>query len=111
MADQAQAHGADVIATSQERDIRVIKVRGYQGPYLSAIDWAGTKARQGDPAALIGYPAGSGFARLRSAVVRTSMTAGIIFRATGDVIQVDGMTIGGSSGGPLLKANRAGNAR
>src|SRR5207248_10351364 len=64
MADQAQAHGANVIATSQERDIAVIKVRGYQGPYLSAIDWRGTKARQGEPAALIGYPAGSGVARL-----------------------------------------------
>jgi len=105
MADQAQAHGADVIATSQERDIAVIKVRGYQGPYLSAIDWRGTKARQGEPAALIGYPAGSGFARLRSAVVRTSMTAGIISRATEDVIQFDGMTIGGSSGSPLFNAN------
>ena len=105
MADQAQARLADVIALSQERDIAVLKMRGYQGPYLSAIDWAGTKARQGDPAALIGYPAGSGFARLRSAVVRTSMTAGIISRATEDVIQFDGMTIGGSSGSPLLNAN------
>src|SRR3989442_11169636 len=105
MADQAQAHWADVIAASQERDIAVIKVRGYQGPYLTAIDWRGTKARQGEPAALIGYPAGSGFARLRSAVVRTSMTAGIISRATEDVIQFDGITIGGSSGSPMFNAN------
>jgi len=105
MADQAQARLADVIAVSQERDIAVLRIRAYQGPYLSTIDWAGTKARQGDPAALIGYPAGSGFARLRSAVVRTSMTAGIISRATEDVIQFDGMTIGGSSGSPLLNAN------
>src|SRR5207247_9912971 len=103
MAEQAQARLDDVIALSQERDIAVLKMRGYQGPYLSAIDWAGTKARQGDPAALIGYPAGSGFARLRSAVVRTSMTAGIISRATEDVSQFDGMTIGGSLGSPLLE--------
>jgi S1-C subfamily serine protease len=54
---------------------------------------------------LIGFPAGAGFARLRSAVVRTSMTAGIISRATEDVIQFDGMTIGGSSGSPLFNAN------
>ncbi len=105
MADQAQAHYADVIATSQERDIAIIKIRGYQGgPYLTAIDWRGTKARQGEPAALIGYPAGSGFARLRGTVVRTSMTAGIISRATEDVIQFDGITIGGSSGSPLFNA-------
>ena len=107
MADQAQARLADVIATSQERDIAVLRVRGYQGPYLTALDWTGTRTRQGEPAALIGYPAGSGFAHLRSAVVRTSMTAGIISRATDDVIQFDGMTIGGSSGSPLFNANGA----
>ena len=107
MADQAQARLADVIATSQERDIAVLKVRGYQGAYLTDLDWTGTRARQGEPAALIGYPAGSGFAHLRSAVVRTSMTAGIISRATEDVIQFDGMTIGGSSGSPLFNANGA----
>lgn len=105
MADQAQARFADLIALSPERDIAIAKVRGYQGPFIAALDWKGTKARQGEPAALIGFPAGSGFARLRSAVVRTSMTAGIISRATEDVIQFDGMTIGGSSGSPLLNAN------
>src|SRR5207253_2548942 len=105
MADQAQARYADVVATSQERDLAVIKVRGFQGPYLTAIDWAGTRARQGEPAALIGYSAGAGFARLRSSVVRTSMSAGIISRTTEDVIQFDGMTIGGSSGSPLFNAD------
>lgn len=65
MADQSLGRFADVVATSSERDIALIKVRGYQGPSLTAIDWKGTKARQGDPAALIGYPAGSGFARDR----------------------------------------------
>jgi pSer/pThr/pTyr-binding forkhead associated (FHA) protein/S1-C subfamily serine protease len=105
MADQSQAHYADIIAMSQERDVAVIKIRGYAGPFITAIDWNGTKARQGEPAALIGFPAGSGFARLRTAVVRTSMTAGIISRTTEDVIQFDGITIGGSSGSPLFNAN------
>ena len=105
LADQSQARYADVIATSPERDIAVIKLRGYRGRYIAAVDWSGTKARQGEPAALIGYPAGAGFARLRTSVVRTSMTAGIISRATDDVIQFDGMTIGGSSGSPLFNAN------
>jgi pSer/pThr/pTyr-binding forkhead associated (FHA) protein/S1-C subfamily serine protease len=105
LADQSQARYADVIATSPERDIAVIKLRGYRGGYIAAVDWSGTKARQGEPAALIGYPAGAGFARLRTSVVRTSMSAGIISRATDDVIQFDGMTIGGSSGSPLFNAS------
>jgi pSer/pThr/pTyr-binding forkhead associated (FHA) protein/S1-C subfamily serine protease len=105
MADQTNARFADVVTTSQDRDIALIKIRDYQGPYLTAIDWGGTKSRQGEPAALIGYPAGAGFARLRSSEVRTSMTAGIISRVTDDVIQFDGMTIGGSSGSPVFNAD------
>lgn len=105
MADQASARFADVVVTSQDRDIALIKIRMYQGPYLTQVDWGGTKSRQGEPAALIGYPAGAGFARYRSSVVRTSMTAGIISRVTDDVIQFDGMTVGGSSGSPVFNAN------
>jgi pSer/pThr/pTyr-binding forkhead associated (FHA) protein/S1-C subfamily serine protease len=105
MADQSLGRFADVIATSNERDIALIKVRGYQGPSLTAIDWKGTKARQGEPAALIGYPAGSGFARDRASVARTSMTAGILSRVTSDLIQFDGMTTGGSSGSPVFNAD------
>jgi len=105
MADQATGHYADVIATSRERDVALIKIRSYQGSHLTAIDWAGTKARQGEPAALIGYPAGSGFARDRTSIVRTSMTAGILSRVTADLIQFDGMTTGGSSGSPVFNAD------
>ena len=105
MADQSLARYADVVATSRERDVALIRIRGYQGSHLPAIDWAGTKARQGEAAALIGYPAGSGFARDRASVVRTSMTAGILSRVTADLIQFDGMTTGGSSGSPVFNAN------
>lgn len=105
MADQSAGRYADVIATSRERDVALIKIRGYQGPHLASVDWAGTKARQGEPAALIGYPAGSGFARDRASVVRTSMTAGILSRVTPDLIQFDGMTTGGSSGSPVFNAD------
>lgn len=104
MADQSRGRYADVIATSRERDLALIRVRDYQGPALAAIDWSGTKARQGEPAALIGYPAGSGFARDRGSVVRTSMTAGILSRVTSDLVQFDGMTTGGSSGSPVFNA-------
>jgi len=105
MADQSLSRFADVVATSRERDVALIKIRNYQGPSLGGIDWQGTKARQGEPAALIGYPAGSGFARDRASVVRTSMTAGILSRVTSDLIQFDGMTTGGSSGSPVFNAD------
>jgi pSer/pThr/pTyr-binding forkhead associated (FHA) protein/S1-C subfamily serine protease len=105
MADQSLGRFADVVAMSSERDIALIKIRGYQGAHLPAIDWKGTRARQGEPAALIGFPAGSGFARDRSSVVRTSMTAGILSRVTPDLIQFDGMTTGGSSGSPVFNAD------
>ena len=105
LADQTLARFADVVVTSRDRDIALIKIRNYQGPHLTAIDWTGAKARQGEPAGLIGYPAGAGFARLRSTVIRTSMTAGIISRVNEDVIQFDGMTIGGSSGSPVFNAD------
>jgi len=105
MADEARPRLADVVATSAERDIAVLSIRGYQGGWLSAVDWDGTRARQGEPAALIGFPAGSGFARDRSQVVRTSMTAGILSRVTPDLVQFDGMTTGGSSGSPVFNAH------
>jgi S1-C subfamily serine protease len=105
MADQSVGRYADVVATSRDRDIALIRIRGYQGSHLTGIDWGGTKARQGEPAALIGYPAGSGFARDRASVVRTSMTAGILSRVTADLIQFDGMTTGGSSGSPVFNAD------
>ena len=54
---------------------------------------------------MIGYPAGSGFARDRTSIVRTSMTAGILSRVTADPIQFDGMTTGGSSGSPVFNAD------
>ncbi len=104
MADQSQARLADVVALSRERDLALLKIRGYQGPALTTIDWTGTRARQGEPAALIGFPAGSGFARDGSSM-RTSMTAGILSRVTTDLIQFDGMTTGGSSGSPVFNAN------
>ena len=44
--DQATSHFADVVALSQDRDIALVRIRGYQGPYVTAIDWGDTKARQ-----------------------------------------------------------------
>jgi S1-C subfamily serine protease len=35
------------------------------------------------------------------------MTAGILSRVTGDLVQFDGMTIGGSSGSPVFNSDGA----
>jgi pSer/pThr/pTyr-binding forkhead associated (FHA) protein/S1-C subfamily serine protease len=105
MADQATSYFAEVVAASREHDVAVIKVRGYRGPFIDSIDWTGSRVRQGEPAALIGFPKGMSFARYRSSVVRTSMTAGIISRVTDELVQFDGMTVGGSSGSPIFNGN------
>jgi pSer/pThr/pTyr-binding forkhead associated (FHA) protein/S1-C subfamily serine protease len=106
LADETRLRLADIVASSPERDLALIRIRDYRGPHLTALDWNGTRARQGEPAALIGFPAGAGFARDHSSrAVRTSMSAGILSRVTQDLIQFDGMTTGGSSGSPVFNAN------
>src|SRR6266498_915272 len=48
---------------------------------------------------------GSGFARDRTSIVRTSMTAGILSRVTADLIQFDAMTTGDSSRSPVFNTD------
>jgi S1-C subfamily serine protease len=69
------------------------------------VDWDGTRAQQGEPAALIGFPAGVAAALDATRTVRTSMSAGIFSKVTPDRIQFDGFTVGGSSGSPVFNAN------
>lgn len=106
MADQRTSALADVIAVEPEPgpDLAVIKIRNYTGPYVPRVDWSGTRARQGEPAALIGFPAGVAAALDRSHTVRTSMSAGIFSKVTPEMIQFDGFTVGGSSGSPIFNA-------
>jgi S1-C subfamily serine protease/pSer/pThr/pTyr-binding forkhead associated (FHA) protein len=108
MADQRYGRWwrADVIAVGQgETDIAVLKLRGYRGPYIKKVDWASANARQGEPAALIGFPRGTMVALDSSDVVRTSMSAGIFSKVGSGRIQFDGFSQGGSSGSPVFNAN------
>jgi S1-C subfamily serine protease len=77
-------------------------MRDYDGPVVAAVDWTGTRVRQGEPAALIGLPAGSRLAVDANRTVRTSMSAGIFSKVEPEQIQFDGFTIGGSSGSPVF---------
>ena len=80
-------------------------IPSYAGPYIAKADWAGTRARQGESAAIIGFPRGAALALDQTRTVRTSMAGGIFSKVTPDRIQFDGFTIGGSSGSPIFNAN------
>lgn len=107
MADQRTGHRARVVAVSPSGgpDLAVLQIPGYVGPHVTDVDWDGSRARQGEPAALIGFPAGVAAALDATRTVRTSMAAGIFSKVTETQIQFDGFTIGGSSGSPIFNAD------
>jgi pSer/pThr/pTyr-binding forkhead associated (FHA) protein/S1-C subfamily serine protease len=86
-------------------DLALLKIRDFSGPHVPRIDWSGTEARQGEPAALIGFPAGFGMAIDQTGHVRTTMSAGIFAKVTPETINFDGFTVGGSSGSPIFSAS------
>jgi len=108
MADQHYGNWlrADVIAIGEgaNQDIAVLKMRNYRGPYVKKVDWSSANARQGEPAALIGFPRGTMVALDSLDVVRTSMSAGIFSKVSASAIQFDGFSQGGSSGSPVFNA-------
>jgi pSer/pThr/pTyr-binding forkhead associated (FHA) protein/S1-C subfamily serine protease len=109
MADSRAPLPADLVAASDlaDEDIAVLKIRNYRGPVVRALDWAGTGVQQGAPAALIGFPRGTELAFDRAGVVRTTMFAGVIAKATREWIEFAGFTDAGSSGSPVFNAGGA----
>lgn len=107
MADQRSRIPAGVvrISVAPGPDIAILRIQGYSGPYVRKVDWGGTRARQGEPAALIGFPTGFMVALDATGTVLTSMSAGIFSKVTADQIQFDGFTVGGSSGSPIFNAS------
>jgi S1-C subfamily serine protease len=106
LADQRIMRSAQVIGAiaAPGPDLALLKITGHDGSHVARIDWQGSGARQGEPAALIGFPAGFGNAIDASGFVRTTMTAGIFAKITEDLINFDGFTVGGSSGSPIFNA-------
>ncbi len=107
LADERFMEPADIIVVAPpgQPDLAVIRIRDYSGPPIESVDWSGTRARQGEPAALIGFPAGLGAALDQTRTVRTSMSAGIFSQVTTESIRFDGFTVEGSSGSPVFNAN------
>ena len=107
MANQRRSLRAELVAVGESYgpDLALILVRGYSGAYVRRVDWTGTNMRQGEPAALIGFPAGAIVAMDASRAVLTSMSAGIFSKVTPEIVQFDGFTVGGSSGSPIFNAS------
>ena len=107
MADQRTPQRAEIVVIAQAGapDIAVIKIRNYSGAHIPVVDWSGQNVRQGESAALIGYPAGLGNALDQQGYVRTLMSAGVFSRVTAETINFDGFTTGGSSGSPIFNAS------
>jgi len=109
MADQRSSRRATVAKVADQigPDLAVLRVTGYSGPYLQKIDWTGTRMRQGEPAALIGFPAGmvAAMDASRTGIVKTSMSAGIFSKVETERVQFDGFTVSGSSGSPIFNAS------
>jgi len=107
MADTRLPLPADLVAagTARDDDIAILRIRGYRGAVVRAIDWTGTGVQQGAPAALIGFPRGTQLAFDRAGIVRTTMFAGVIAKATGEWIQFAGFTDAGSSGSPVFNVD------
>lgn len=107
LADQRTMRRAVIVGLveSPGPDLALLRIVDHDGSHVTRIDWEGDGARQGEPAALIGFPAGFGNALDQTGVVRTSMTAGIFAKVTADDVNFDGFTVGGSSGSPIFNAN------
>jgi serine protease Do len=107
MADQRTGHRVRLVKAGDSTgpDLAVLYIPKYVGPYVPNVDWDGTHARQGEPAALIGFPAGVAAALDNTRTVRTSMSAGIFSKITPTTLQFDGFTVGGSSGSPVFNAD------
>jgi pSer/pThr/pTyr-binding forkhead associated (FHA) protein/S1-C subfamily serine protease len=104
--DRRFMHRAHVVSLGPEDgvDLAVLKLENYDGPVIFKVDWTGTRARQGEPAALIGFPAGVAAALDETKTVRTNMSGGIFSKVTLLEIRFDGFTVPGSSGSPIFNA-------
>ncbi|MEX1050901.1 MAG: FHA domain-containing protein [Gemmatimonadales bacterium] len=108
MADQQTPFRADIIAVAdaQGPDLAVLRLRSYSGARIAAVDWRGDAARQGEPAASIGFPTGIAAAYDQTTrTVRTSLSGGYFSKVSEDMIQYDGFTVPGSSGSPIFNAS------
>lgn len=109
-ADSDQNFRAQLLATSSEADVALVKVDIRGGtPSIGTLEADPAALRPGEPVAIIGFPLGVDLpmgSSGRTRVAKTSLTPGTVSKVLPDRIQVDGYGAEGSSGSPIL--NRAG---
>src|SRR4029077_14103397 len=105
MAETNVALPADVlsVSTAQNQDVAVLKIRGYRGLAVRAVDWVGRGAQQGAQAVLLGFPFGAAQAVDQSGYIQPTAFGGLIAQ-TGEWIRFSGSTYVGVSGSPLFNA-------
>lgn len=105
-----QVWPAEVMLVDRDHDLAVVRVQGIAGgiPVVQGVA-AGNAVAVGDPVALIGFPLGGELPMYSSgerAVIRTTLTAGIVSKVLPDLLQFDGYGAEGASGSPVF--NREG---
>jgi S1-C subfamily serine protease len=109
-ADSYQVYPAQLLTTSDDVDLAVLKVDVPRGvPTVERLNARADTVFQGDPVAIIGFPLGADlpmtpYGRDR-AVARTSFFAGSVSKVLPEVIQIDGYGAEGSSGSPIFDGN------
>ncbi len=81
---------ARLVGLSQRSDLALLKVDGYETPWLEMAGVA--TVSQGMPVYAVGSPLG----------LADAMTAGVVTRVRGDHIMTDARVLPGNSGGPLI---------
>lgn len=106
MADTRTPLRAELVSVSDapDQDIAVLRLRGFRGDPVRAIDWSGRDLHQGTPVVLIGFPGGAVLGLDPRGLLRTSLFPGTISKAPGDWLQFSGTTLSGSSGSPIFNA-------
>jgi pSer/pThr/pTyr-binding forkhead associated (FHA) protein len=103
MAETNIALSAEIasVSSAERQDVAVLRIRGYHGPVMRAIDWVGRGAIQGAPAVILGFPFGTQLAADQGGYLHSTLFAGYIAQ-TGEYIRFSGNTYLGVSGSPVF---------
>lgn len=110
-ADSDQAFPARLVSVSPDRELAVVQVENVAGDVPAAvIEERADTLSPGSPVVLIGYPLGGEPDKdplVDRRIARPVVSAGLLLRASPEVVEVQGLGAAGASGSPILDS--AGN--
>jgi S1-C subfamily serine protease len=108
-ADSRQVFPARILATSPSEDLALVKAENIIGdvPTIQGLNHRPDTIQAGQGVAIIGFPLGgpSDAEEGQGVLARPTLTAGIVGDVDGDVLEVSGFGVEGSSGSPLIDDN------